>query len=66
MPSTFEGEVLLLNNADVEKLLTIERVLAVLDEAYLELTKDSPPTGRGLLPFRRPIMGVSWPTPTRD
>jgi len=32
MPSTFEGEVLLLNNADVEKLLTIERVIAALKE----------------------------------
>jgi ornithine cyclodeaminase/alanine dehydrogenase-like protein (mu-crystallin family) len=39
MASTFEGEVLLLNNADVEKLLTIERVIAALDEAYLELDK---------------------------
>jgi hypothetical protein len=32
MPSTFEGEVLLLNNADVEKLLSIERVIAALKE----------------------------------
>ena len=33
------SNVLLLNNADVEKLLTIEDTIRALDEAYLELDK---------------------------
>jgi len=34
-----EGHVLVLNNADVESLLTMHDVLRALDEAYLELDK---------------------------
>jgi alanine dehydrogenase len=34
-----EGQVLLINNADVESLLTIQDVMRALDEAYIELDK---------------------------
>ena len=39
MTTPSDGQVLLLNNADVESLLTIREVMHALDEAYLELDK---------------------------
>ena len=39
MTTKFEKEVLLLNNADVESLLTMRDVMRALDEAYVELDK---------------------------
>lgn len=39
MTTTSDGKVLLLNNSDVESLLTMREVMHALDEAYLELDK---------------------------
>ncbi len=39
MTEPLSREILLLNNRDVESLLTIKEVMRVLDEAYLELDK---------------------------
>jgi len=39
MTTTSDGQVLLLNNSDVESLLTMREVMHALDEAYLELDK---------------------------
>ncbi|MBI4488699.1 MAG: ornithine cyclodeaminase family protein [Deltaproteobacteria bacterium] len=39
MTERSDGQVLLLNNADVESVLTIREVIRALDEAYLELDK---------------------------
>ncbi|HEY7167566.1 MAG TPA: hypothetical protein VIB79_23605 [Candidatus Binatia bacterium] len=39
MTTKSDGQVLLLNNADVESLLTMRDVMCALDEAYLELDK---------------------------
>jgi len=39
MTASFDGQVLLLNNSDVESLLTMESVIKALDEAYLELDR---------------------------
>lgn len=39
MTARSDGQVLLLDNADVESLLTMREVMRVLDEAYLELDK---------------------------
>ena len=39
MTERADGQVLLLNNADVESLLTMREVMQALDEAYLELDK---------------------------
>ena len=39
MTTPTDGQVLLLNNSDVESLLTMREVMHALDEAYLELDK---------------------------
>ncbi len=39
MTETLDGQILLLNNADVESLLSMREVMRALDDAYLELDK---------------------------
>ena len=61
-----EREILLLNNQDVEKILTIKDTIRALDDVYLELEKASPRIARGRLLHVQRTWAVSSPTPTKE